>query len=121
MKAVNDKLEALKFGEEYKLGGAYFKKLKNYKDNPEEMWEALEIAQAKDFVKALPDGLESYVSQGGKNLSGGQKHRLAIARAIIKKADIYIFDDSISDRCVVISHFGFDLHSPNSCVYHVFF
>lgn len=41
MKAVNDKLEALKFGEEYKLGGAYFKKLKNYKDNPEEMWEAL--------------------------------------------------------------------------------
>ncbi len=62
----------------------------------EEMWEALEIAQAKDFVKALPDGLESYVSQGGKNLSGGQKQRLAIARAIIKKADIYIFDDSFS-------------------------
>ena len=62
----------------------------------EEMWEALEIAQAKDFVKELPDGLNSFVSQGGKNLSGGQKQRLAIARAVIKKADIYIFDDSFS-------------------------
>ncbi len=62
----------------------------------EEMWEALEIAQAKDFVEKLPDGLNSYISQGGKNLSGGQKQRLAIARAIIKKADIYIFDDSFS-------------------------
>ncbi len=62
----------------------------------EEMWEALEIAQAKDFVKELPDGLDHKVSQGGKNFSGGQKQRLAIARAIIKKADVYIFDDSFS-------------------------
>lgn len=62
----------------------------------EEMWEALRIAQAEEFVLKLPDKLESLVSQGGKNLSGGQKQRLAIARAIIKKADIYIFDDSFS-------------------------
>ncbi|MFI3804820.1 ABC transporter ATP-binding protein [Vagococcus fluvialis] len=62
----------------------------------EEMWKALEIAQAKDFVKKLPDGLDSKVEQGGDNFSGGQKQRLAIARALIKAADIYIFDDSFS-------------------------
>ncbi|MBO0478018.1 ABC transporter ATP-binding protein [Vagococcus fluvialis] len=62
----------------------------------EEMWKALEIAQAKDFVKKLPDGLDSKVEQGGDNFSGGQKQRLAIARALIKPADIYIFDDSFS-------------------------
>lgn len=62
----------------------------------EEMWEALRIAQAKDFVEKMPKKLDSFISQGGKNLSGGQKQRLAIARAIIKKADIYIFDDSFS-------------------------
>ena len=48
----------------------------------EEMWEALEIAQARDFVAAMPDGLESSVSQGGSNFSGGQRQRLAIARAV---------------------------------------
>ena len=62
----------------------------------EEMWKALEIAQAKDFVEKLPDGLDSKVEQGGDNFSGGQKQRLAIARALIKPADIYIFDDSFS-------------------------
>lgn len=62
----------------------------------EEMWKALEIAQAKDFVEKLPDGLDSKVEQGGDNFSGGQKQRLAIARALIKPADIYVFDDSFS-------------------------
>lgn len=61
-----------------------------------ELWKALEIAQAKDFVEKLPDGLESMISQNGTNLSGGQKQRLCIARAIVKKADCYIFDDSFS-------------------------
>ncbi|WP_288394658.1 ABC transporter ATP-binding protein [uncultured Vagococcus sp.] len=62
----------------------------------EEMWKALEIAQAKDFVEKLPDGLDAKVEQGGDNFSGGQKQRLAIARALIKPADVYIFDDSFS-------------------------
>lgn len=61
-----------------------------------EIWRALEIAQAKSFVAALPDGIESPVSQAGKNFSGGQKQRLAIARAVIKNAEIMIFDDSFS-------------------------
>ncbi len=61
-----------------------------------EIWEALEIAQAKSFVAAMPDGIESFVSQAGKNYSGGQKQRLSIARAIVKNADICIFDDSFS-------------------------
>jgi ATP-binding cassette subfamily B protein len=62
----------------------------------EEMWRALEIAQARDFVAALPDGLESEVSQGGTNFSGGQRQRLAIARAVIRQPEIYVFDDSFS-------------------------
>ena len=61
-----------------------------------ELWEALDIAQARDFVEKLPDGLESMVSQNGTNLSGGQKQRLCIARAIVKKSEFYIFDDSFS-------------------------
>lgn len=61
----------------------------------EDMLHALSIAQA-EFVNELPDGLQSQVSQGGTNFSGGQKQRLAIARALMKKADIYIFDDSFS-------------------------
>lgn len=61
-----------------------------------EIWRALEIAQAKSFVNAMPDGIESFVSQAGKNFSGGQKQRLAIARAIVKGAEICIFDDSFS-------------------------
>jgi ATP-binding cassette subfamily B protein len=61
-----------------------------------EMWEALEIAQARDFVEAMPDGLESRIAQGGSNLSGGQRQRLAIARAVIRRPEIYLFDDSFS-------------------------
>lgn len=62
----------------------------------EDMWKALEIAQAKDFISDLPDGLDAVVEQGGDIFSGGQKQRLAIARAIIKPASIYVFDDSFS-------------------------
>ena len=62
----------------------------------EELLEALEIAQARDFVEKLPDGLYSMISQNGTNLSGGQKQRLCIARAIVKKSEFYIFDDSFS-------------------------
>ncbi|PKH37621.1 ATP-binding cassette, subfamily B [Nocardioides alpinus] len=62
----------------------------------DEMWSALEISQAKDFVEAMPDGLESEIAQGGSNLSGGQRQRMAIARAVIRKPDIYLFDDSFS-------------------------
>ncbi|SKB10154.1 ABC transporter ATP-binding protein [Aeromicrobium choanae] len=62
----------------------------------DELWDALRIAQAEDFVRAMPDGLESPVSQGGSNFSGGQRQRLAIARAIVKRPRIYLFDDSFS-------------------------
>ena len=62
----------------------------------EEMWHALEVAQGKDFVSDMPDGLNASISQGGTNVSGGQRQRLAIARAIIRKPDVYIFDDSFS-------------------------
>jgi len=62
----------------------------------EELWEALRIAQAEDFVRTLPKGLDSPVAQGGGNFSGGQKQRLAIARALVRKADLYVFDDSFS-------------------------
>jgi ATP-binding cassette subfamily B protein len=62
----------------------------------DEMWQALEIAQARDFVEAMPDGLQATVSQGGSNLSGGQRQRLAIARAVIRRPRIYLFDDAFS-------------------------
>ena len=62
----------------------------------DELWEALRIAQAEDFVRELPEGLESPVSQGGSNFSGGQRQRLAIARAVVKRPRIYLFDDSFS-------------------------
>lgn len=68
-----------------------------YKEaNKEDMKRALRISQADSFVDKLPRGLDSEVSQGGSNFSGGQKQRLAIARALIKKAPVYIFDDSFS-------------------------
>ena len=62
----------------------------------DELWEALTVAQADDFVRAMPDGLESPIAQGGTNVSGGQRQRLAIARALVSKAGIYLFDDAFS-------------------------
>lgn len=61
-----------------------------------ELWAALETAQAADFVRAMPQGLEAPIAQGGTNVSGGQRQRLAIARALVKRPDIYVFDDSFS-------------------------
>ncbi|MFB8199266.1 ABC transporter ATP-binding protein [Kitasatospora purpeofusca] len=62
----------------------------------EELWHALEIAQAKEFVEKFPEGLDAPIAQGGGNVSGGQRQRLAIARTLVRRPDIYLFDDSFS-------------------------
>jgi len=62
----------------------------------DELWQALEIAQAADFVRAMPEGLQTPISQGGTTVSGGQRQRLAIARALVRRPSVYLFDDSFS-------------------------
>jgi ATP-binding cassette subfamily B protein len=62
----------------------------------DELWRALEVAQAREFVEGMPEGINSPISQGGTNVSGGQRQRISIARALVRKPEIYIFDDSFS-------------------------
>lgn len=80
------------------FSGTVASNLRYGKDDASEhdMWEALEVAQAAEFVQRMPGGLEARIDQGGTNVSGGQRQRLAIARALVRRPDIYLFDDSFS-------------------------
>ncbi len=82
----------------YLFGGTIASNLRfgRPKATDDELWDALEIAQAAGFVQALDDGLDSRVTQSGNNLSGGQRQRLAIARALVARPSVYLFDDSFS-------------------------
>src|SRR5688572_19858645 len=87
------------------------------KATDDELWRALELAQAKDFVEAMPDRLEALIAQGGTNVSGGQRQRLAIARAIVKRPEVYIFDDSFSAldlRTDASLRLALDTHLPDA-------
>jgi len=68
----------------------------NKDGSDDELWRALEIAQATEFVSEMPEGLDAPITQGGTNVSGGQRQRLAIARALAKRPEVYVFDDSFS-------------------------
>jgi ATP-binding cassette subfamily B protein len=68
----------------------------NPRASDDELWDALEVAQARDFVEAMPGGLDAPITQGGTNVSGGQRQRLSIARALVRQPEIYLFDDSFS-------------------------
>src|SRR6185312_10831684 len=82
----------------YLFSGTVAENLRYGKDDAtdDEMWDALRVAAADDFVRAHPDGLAMPVAQGGINFSGGQRQRLAIARAVIRRPAIYLFDDAFS-------------------------
>ncbi len=82
----------------YLFSGTVAENLRQGKPDATEaqMWEALTVAQAADFVRAMPEGLDTQISQGGTTVSGGQRQRLAIARALIRRPAIYLFDDSFS-------------------------